>query len=207
MPSVRTSPETRPGGLAPVPGAALLPLCLTALLLQGCAGALVAGGAAGATAASERRTLGTLVEDQAIELRLMRALAREPELEGARIAVTSLNRLVLLTGQVATASQRQRAEALAAADPEVHRVHNALEVGPRASLGEISRDSLLTARVKTALLGARGLGGVRVKVVTERGVVHLLGVVTPEEAEAAVATARQVEGVRKVVDLMERRTR
>ncbi|RMD78061.1 MAG: BON domain-containing protein [Gammaproteobacteria bacterium] len=178
---------------------------LLPLLLQGCAGALVAGGAAGATAASERRSLGTLVEDQAIELRLMGRLAREPALKGTRVSVTSVNRLVLLTGQVATEAQRRRAEALAAADPEVRRVHDALTLGPPASLQEVSRDSLITGRVKTALLGAQGLGGVRVKVVTEQGVVYLLGVVRPAEARAAVATARQVRGVRRVVDLLERR--
>jgi osmotically-inducible protein OsmY len=176
--------------------------------LNGCTGLLLGGAAVGVAAvAHDRRTPGTIVEDQSIELRAYGALREDPQLEGrSHINVTSYNSAVLLSGEVASPDLKQRASDLISQVEKVKYVHNELLVGPPSTFANRSADAALTAAVKTALLrvdGIRDFDPTRVKVVTERAEVYLFGLVTPGEAESVTHTVRGINGVQKVVTLFE----
>lgn len=169
----------------------------------------VAGGAAvgAASVAHDRRTSGTIVEDQTIEMKAYDAIQGDPQLNGrSHINVTSYNNAVLLSGEVATPDLKQRAGDLVGQIDKVKYVHNELFVGPASSFSSRSADVALTAEVKAALLQVDGIPNfdpTRVKVVTERAEVYLFGLVTPAEAEAVTNTVRGINGVQKVVTLFE----
>ena len=169
------------------------------LFLNGCAGLLVGGAATGITVVHDRRTAGTVIDDQTIELKLQDALNQQLP-SGNHISVTSYNGAALLTGQVISAPARQQAEEIARRiDPPVREVYNELVIGPTLPLSGQGNDALLTTKVKTSLFQINNLPDFdpsRVKVVTENGVVYLLGLVRPVEADAATAIASQVAGVR-----------
>lgn len=177
-----------------------------ALFLNGCAGLLVGGAATGITVVHDRRTAGTVIDDQTIELKLQDALNQQLP-PGNHISVTSYNGAALLTGQVISAPVRQQAEDIARRiDPPVREVYNELVIGPTLPLSVQGNDALLTTKVKTSLFQINNLPDFdpsRVKVVTENGVVYLLGLVRPVEADAATAIASQVAGVRQVVTIFE----
>ena len=185
----------------------LLVLFLATLLLQACGPAVVGGAAVGtATLIHDRRTSGTVIDDQRIEMNAASAIDDDPKLKGkVHVSATSYNRVVLLTGQVPDAASRARVAALVRAIEGVRRVVNATEVGPAAELSEISADSWITTKVKTALteIDLPDFDPLRVKVVTEKGVVYLMGLVTPAEARAVVEKVRYVDGVKKVVKVFE----
>lgn len=167
--------------------------------LGGCV-ALVGGGAAVAgMSAVDRRTTGTQVEDQGIELR---AGNRIGEVMGdkARSSVTSYNRVVLLTGQAGNATDKATIEKLVREQSMVREVYNEIEVAPfTATLGQRSQDSLITTKVKASLVNAKDISASAIKVVTENNVVYLMGIVTPRESKRAAEIARGVNDVTKVV--------
>jgi osmotically-inducible protein OsmY len=174
-----------------------------ATVLQACAPVLVGGAMVGGALASvDRRTAGTQVEDQAIELK---AAARVRELTGeqANVNVTSYNRIVLLTGEVPDAAARGSVEQAIGRIEGVRSVVNELAVMGKTTLTARSNDAVLSARVKAGFIDAKDLQANTVKVTTERGVVHLMGRVTEREAARAVAVARSVPGVQKVVRVFE----
>ena len=177
-----------------------------ALFLNGCAGLLVGGAATGITVVHDRRSAGTVIDDQTIELKLQDALNQQLP-PGNHISVTSYNGAALLTGQVISAPARQQAEEIARRiDPPVREVYNELVIGPTLPLSVQGNDALLTTKVKTSLFQINNLPDFdpsRVKVVTQNGVVYLLGLVRPVEADAAAAIASQVAGVRQVVTIFE----
>ena len=179
---------------------------LAAPLLTGCVPILVGGAAMGVGVAHDRRTAGTVVDDQTIELKLYDALNQQLP-PGNHINVTAYNSAVLLSGEAVSAQAQQQAERIARAiDPPVREVYNELVIGPPSALSSRSNDTLLTTRVKAALLRIDNIPDFdpsRVKVVTERGVVYLLGLVRPQEADAVADVASQVGGVRQVVTLFE----
>lgn len=178
-----------------------------ALSLSGCAGILVGGAATGISVAHDRRTTGTVIDDQTIELKLYDTFnQRLPP--GNRVSTTSYNGTVLLTGEVVSERARQQAEQIARHfnTPPVRMVHNELIVGPPSPLSVQSNDALLTTKVKTALFQINNIPDfdpTRVKVVTDRGVVYLLGLVRPVEADATADVVSQVGGVQQVVTLFE----
>jgi len=177
-----------------------------ALALNGCAGLLIGGAATGITVAHDRRTAGTVIDDQTIELKLQDTLSRQLP-PGNHLSVTSYNGAVLLTGQIVSVPARQLAEDIARQiDPPVREVYNELVIGPPIALSAQANDALLTTRVKASLFQINSLPDFdpsRVKVVTENGVVYLLGLVQPVEADAAAEIASQVAGVRQVVTIFE----
>lgn len=180
--------------------------CLLAGLLQGCAGALVAGAAAGGVMMADRRAASTIVEDQSIEMKAMQAINQNDEVvERARINVTSYNNVVLLTGEAPTAELRDRAIAAVRPVEGIKRIHNEIAIAEPAPLSVRSNDALITGRVKSALLAARGINPMHVKVVTSRGTVYLMGLVTRAEAGFATDIARRIEGVERVVRIFEYR--
>lgn len=171
--------------------------------LSGCV-ALVGGGAAVAgMSAVDRRTTGSQVEDQGIELRAGNRIG-EVIGEKARASVTSYNRMVLLTGQAGNATDKATIEKLVREQATVRQVYNEIEVAPfTATLGQRSKDTMLTGQVKASLLNAKDISSSAIKVVTENRVVYLMGIVTPRESKRAAEIARGVNDVTKVVRLFE----
>lgn len=184
---------------------ALVASSLSLALLAGLAGCapLVVGGAmvGGVLVATDRRTTGAQIEDQGIEIK---AAARVRELATlGHVNVTSYNRVALLTGEVPDADARTRLEAAVARVENVRSVVNELAIAGASSLTSRSNDALLTTKVKASLVDARDLYANAFKVVTERGIVYLMGRVTEREAARFADVARSVEGVRKVVRVFE----
>lgn len=173
-------------------------------VLQGCAAVAVTGVAAGASVASDTRTTGTVIEDQSIEFKAGRAFSADKELdEKAHINTTSYNTVVLLTGETPTEELRQRAVELVRNIPRVSHVHNEITIAAPSSLMSRSSDSVLTSKVKTKLLADKDVSGLNTKVVTERGVVYLMGLSSRRQADRATELARTTGGVQKVVKLFQ----
>lgn len=171
--------------------------------LSGCV-ALVGGGAAVAgMSAVDRRTTGTQVEDQGIELRAGNRI-EEVMGEKARVSTTSYNRMVLLTGQAGNATDKATIEKLVREQATVRQVYNEIEVVPfTATLSQRSKDTMITGQVKASLVNAKDISSSAIKVVTENNVVYLMGIVTPRESKRAAEIARGVNDVTKVVRLFE----
>jgi osmotically-inducible protein OsmY len=175
---------------------------LLSMLLSACAPAMFGGVIGTAMVASDRRTSGAQVDDEAIEIRGASAM-RENFGTNSRINITGYNRQVLLTGEVANDQQRLQAEQLVGKLPNVRSIVNELAVGPASSLSERSNDVLITARVKAAMVDSEDVFANVYKVVTERGTVYLMGRVTQREAQRATEVARGVSGVKRVVRVFE----
>lgn len=184
--------------------------CATVVCMAGLASVLsacvplVVGGAAvgGALVATDRRTSGAQLEDEGIELR---AIGRINENLGSRVHVnvTSYNRQVLLSGEVPSAQDKQLVEQIVSRVDNVRAVVNELAVLGASSLTQRSSDALITGKVKAAMVDSKDLFANAFKVVTERGVVYLMGRVTQREANRATEIARSTGGVQKVVRLLE----
>ena len=173
---------------------------LAALSATGCAPLLVGGAVAGgAMVATDRRSSGIQLEDQAIELRLAKALGDAFPSDRAHINVTSYNQRVLLTGEVSTEQGKADAQAIAQKSENVRAVVNELYVGSPSTLANRNFDTALTAKVVTAMFQASDVPSGAIKVVSERAVVYLMGLVTPGEGDAAARVASRVAGVQRVV--------
>lgn len=170
--------------------------------LSACAPLIVGSAVGGALVATDRRSSGTVVDDQGFEIK---ALPRIREVVGERghVNVTSYNRVLLVTGEVPAEAEKAAIEAKLAGMENVKGVLNELVIGPNSTLGDRSNDTLITSKVKASYVDARDLHSNAFKVVTERSVVYLLGRVTEREATRAVEIARGVGGVRKVVRAFE----
>ena len=156
--------------------------------------------------AHDRRTYGAFMEDQEIEVRAMSALADNQEIRGqASISVTSYNRKVLMVGQADSEAIKEQALEIVSRLPKVERVIDEVTVGPKIDLQRQAQDPYLTTRAKLALtnINMPGFDVTRVKVITEDGVVYLMGLVTQEEGDAAAEKVRFVPGVVRVVKLFE----
>ena len=178
-------------------------LCLVlASSLSGCV-ALAVGGVAGAAAASvDRRTLGSQADDKAIAVK---ADIRLPKITGkdVHINVNSFNRQVLLTGEVKDEAMKAAVEKEVRAIPGVASVANELTIAGPATYTARAADSLITTKVKASLVDMKTISATSFKVITERGVVYLMGRVTQREAQVATDVARSVNGVSKVVKIFE----
>jgi osmotically-inducible protein OsmY len=177
---------------------ALIPV----FLLAGCPIALLGGGVAAIGVAEDRRTSGTMLDDDSIETQMRRA-ARERYGDNTHVNVTSFNRSVLLTGEVPEEARRAEIEKLVQGIGNVRGVTNDLQVAAPSSFGARANDSLITTKVKGRLLESNKVNPAHVKVVTEAGVVYLMGIVTDQEATDAVDIARNTGGVIKVVRIFE----
>ena len=170
--------------------------------LAGCIEMAAVGVGAAVLSMEDRRTTGTQVEDEGIELRTSNRIG---ERFGGKVHVnvTSFNRNVLLTGEATDEKSRAEIEKIARDVPNVRGVTNEIQIAGLSSLGARSNDSFITSKVKARFLDANKFSPVHVKVVTEAGVVYLLGIVTEKEAADAVEIARTTGGVRKVVKVLE----
>ena len=177
-------------------------LLLLTMVLAGCA-AVVAVGAAGSMAVYDRRSISMMERDARIFYVVRKAIVGDPRFRDSHIIVSSFNQVVLLAGQTPTASLRVLAEKIVHNTPNVRRVYDEITVDYPLSLAERSKDSLITGRVRSDMLTAKGLESGSIHIVTERGVVYLMGIVTSEQANMAVNVARQVNGVNKVVKIFQ----
>ena len=182
----------------------LLMILTSLVLLQGCAGLLVAGGATGGAMATDRRTVGTQLSDQTIEMRALHRLGEtKPLWDNSRLAVVTTNGKALLLGQTPDDNGRRQAEEVVRGVPGVQDVFNEIRIGQPVSLSVQSRDTWLTSKVKSTLLAEKNLDGTKIKVVTENSEVFLIGLVTQREADIAVLLTRNIGGVAKVVTVFE----
>ena len=185
------------------PAWALAGAAVSAALLSGCAPLLIGGAVVGgAMVATDRRTTGSQVDDETIELKANNRM-NEAFGERARVSTTSYNRMVLLTGEVPTEGDKTTAEQVVARVDNVQSVVNELRVGPTNTFGEKTKDAFVTAKVKASLVDAKDVFANSIKVVTHRGTVYLMGRVTEREATRASEIARGVGGVVKVVRVFE----
>jgi len=183
-------------------GLALLVLASTSFL-AGCAPTIIAGSAAGASLAVDRRSTGAIVDDRTTEFKALQKLADQPFYDKSHVSAICYNGRVLLVGQVPTSQDAQTLVTEIQQIPKVRQVLNELEIGPAISFGTRSNDTLITSKVKSALLTEKDLNSYAIKVVTENGVVFLIGIVTHEEANKATEAARKVGGVKKVTRVFE----
>ncbi len=185
----------------------LIAIILTTTLLQGCVGAVLVGGtAAGGTVAHDRRTMKANMDDSAIEFELASQLSNDQELKAhTNVSATSYNAVLLLTGQAESSAYRDRYVALSQQITKLKRVVDEIEIAPDATLSEISSDSYVTSKVKLSLFDVQlpDFDPSRVKVITEKGSVYLMGLVTTVEADAVVQKVRYVKGVKRVVKVFE----
>jgi osmotically-inducible protein OsmY len=172
-------------------------------MLSACAPLLVGGAVLGGTlVATDRRTSGAQLEDEGIELRAANRL-REAFLERVHINATSYNRQVLLTGEVPSEADKQRAQEIVGRVENVRSIVNELAVLGNSTLTSRSSDALVTGRVKASMVDAKDLYANAFKVVTERGTTYLMGRVTQREATRATEIARSTPGVQRVVRVFE----
>jgi osmotically-inducible protein OsmY len=171
--------------------------------LTACAPLMLGGAMLGGTLmASDRRTSGTQIEDQAIELKSMNRI-RDAIGERGHVGTTSYNRTVLITGEVANDADKTAVEQAVQRVENVRSTLNEVEIAGIPSLASRSNDAILTSKVKASFIDAKDLFANSFKVVTERGIVYLMGRVTEREAARAVEIARSVGGVQKVVSVLE----
>ena len=180
----------------------LLAVVSLAGALSACAPLMIGGAFVGGMMASDRRTSGSQVEDEGIELRANNRI-NENLGERVHVNVTSYNRQVLLTGEVPSEQDKQRVERVVAGVENVRSIVNELGVLGSSTLTQRASDSLVTGKVKASLLDAKDLFSNAFKVVTERGTVYVMGRVTAREAKRATDVISATAGVQKVVRILE----
>ncbi|HDS1736828.1 MULTISPECIES: BON domain-containing protein [Pseudomonas] len=151
------------------------------------------------------RTIGSKIDDSLIETKVSVNIAKaNPDLDkGSHIVVSSYNGVVLLAGQTPRADLKSLAEQTAGQVQRVKKVHNEIQVIQPSSILARNNDAWLTTKIKTQMLGDANVPGSRIKVITENGIVYLLGLVTQAEANAATNVVQGVSGVQKIVKLFE----
>lgn len=170
--------------------------------LTACVPVIVGGAAVGGSMAADRRTSGTYIEDQAIELKASKAIADSLK-EKVHANVTSFNRQLLITGEVSDEANKKKAESLVKPIENVLSIHNYLAIGANSTLSTRTNDAYITSKVKANFIKENKFSANYVKVVTESGSVYLLGLVTHKEADDAVEIARSIGGVKTVVKVFE----
>ena len=177
-------------------------LLTTLASLQGCIGVMVGGAAATAMAGVDRRTLGAQADDKGISVK---ADLRIPKITGkdGHVNANSFNRKVLLTGEVKDEAMKASVEREVRAIDGVISVINELEIAPPTTYTARSSDAIITGKVKASLVDMKTISATSFKVVTERGVVYLMGRVTQREGQVGADVTRGVSGVQKVVKILE----
>ncbi|MCI4411778.1 MAG: BON domain-containing protein [Thiotrichales bacterium] len=186
----------------------LITLTAAVTLLSGCVAApLVVGAGAGAGAVAlsdDRRPQAQIAQDDASTSRIQELLDQQKLADSPnRIRYTVYNGVVLLVGQVANDNIRALAHQAAQSAPGVKNVINELTVGPALSTTQIAEDSYLSSKVRTKLATTRDFKSKHLTIVVENGSVYLMGLMTREEQRIAVAVTRDVDGVKRVVRIME----
>ena len=179
----------------------LLALLIIIPLLYGCAAAVIGGAGTAVLVGEDRRTVGTVAEDEGIELKASSRIRER--FKDPHVSVTSYNRMVLLTGEAPDAATRSEIERIARAIENVRGVYNEIAVSGNTALSARANDSYLTSKVKARFIDQQKFNAIHVKVVTEANVVYLMGLVKRKEADDATGIARTTGGVQKVVRLFD----
>ena len=177
---------------------------LVLMLLQGCVPIIIGGAAAGAAAAHDRRTLGAIIDDENVELKAGAKIGLDATLKKkVHVNVTSMNGIVLLTGEAQTTEARDQVLEHVRAINGVRRITKELRIAEPSTFGSRSKDSLITSAVKSRLLVTKHISPAHIKVITEAGVVYLLGLVSRAEGDLAAERATTIDGVTAVVKVFE----
>ncbi len=176
----------------------LVILC-AALSMSGCAGLFIAGAATTANIVTDTRTTKEIWQDNNIEFEVAAIGNKAPFKGKARVVASSYNGTVVLMGQAPTQDLINEFENKAREVKGVKNIHNQIKQKEPLSVTQISNDSWITTKVKSALLTDSELNGVKVKVITEDSDVFLFGYVTPAQSERATEIARNISGVKQVV--------
>jgi osmotically-inducible protein OsmY len=179
----------------------LIAMLIVVSVLSGCAAVVVGGAGGAALVGADSRTVGTVTEDQGIEIKTANRISEK--YSDAHINVTSYNRMVLLTVETTSNAAREEIEKIARAVENVRGIYNEIAVVGNSSLSARTNDAYLTGKVKARFVDGQKFNAVHVKVVTESNVVYLLGMVNRKEADDATEIARTTSGVQKVVRLFE----
>ncbi|TWI58461.1 osmotically-inducible protein OsmY [Pseudomonas duriflava] len=179
--------------------------CLVAsLALSGCNSVLTATRDKPIDDNRGTRTIGSKIDDSLIETKAAVNISKaHPDLDKSHIVVVSYNGVVLLAGQTPRPELKAQAEQVARAVQRVKLVHNELQILPPSSLLARNNDTWITTRIKSKMIADNNVPSSRIKVVTENGIVYLLGLVTHQEANLATNVAQSVSGVQKIVKLFE----
>ena len=175
-------------------------LILSSILISGCAPVLVGGAAiTSATVMTDRRSTGSIVDDEVLEKRVRYEIGEVIGHDKHHIAVTSYEGKILLTGEVLTSQDKNRAQEIATQSVGVNAVINELAVMDPSSVTTLLSDSMLATKVRSAIISTEHISLNQMKVTVQRGIVYLMGIVTPEEAKLASTVAAKVNGVQQVV--------
>jgi osmotically-inducible protein OsmY len=176
------------------------------LLTTGCATVVDSVTSSPISSDTKKRSLGAWIDDQAIETMVEVNIKKADQfLRQSRVKAVSFNGMVLLVGQVMNEKLKDIAGVTAQELDRVNKVYNQIEIKPNITLKQQSNDSWITTKVKSMLLKNKEIGSTKIKVITEDATVYLLGLVTRVEANRAIAIAREITGVRKVINLLEYR--
>lgn len=176
----------------------------TIVLLQGCAAAIVAGTASAVTSANDRRTIGSQIDDNNIEIKASIAISEVERLEKfTHINAISVNGIVLLVGQAPNQEMKNEAQRVIEDLAGIRKIHNQIRIGSNISITTQTHDSWLTSKVKAQLLATKNISSNNIKVVTENAEVFLMGLASKSEANTAVDITRNVSGVERVIKMFE----
>lgn len=170
--------------------------------LQGCFPVIAAGVGTGALMVNDRRTTGTYIDDEGIEDKAVNQISLKYK-DAVHVNITSFNRHVLLTGEAPNEETRADIAKIVAGMPNVKAVSNEMAVSGKTGLTSRSSDSIITSDVKLRFLNNKVFQADHVKVITENGVVYLMGLVYHKEADAAAEIASTTSGVQRVVKVFE----
>lgn len=173
-------------------------IIFSCLLLQGCVNAAITS----ANAVYNHNNLQKTASDYYITLRANEALSSDPQIKHqANISATSFNHVILLTGQAPTPELRADAADIVRTIPYVLRVFNAVTVMQPISAATKANDAWITTKIKTKIIAHNNIDPSKIKVITENGVVYLMGIVPRDQADIAVDLARHTDGVNQVVKI------
>jgi osmotically-inducible protein OsmY len=180
----------------------ILLIMLLSASLQGCFPVIAAGAGAGALMVQDRRTSGAYVEDESIEVKAFDRIGKQFK-DTVHVNVTSYNRQVLISGEVPNVDVKTQVERTIANIQNVAKIHNELVIAGNSSLTARSNDALITSNVKLRFVNDKRFSANSIKVITERNIVYLMGIVKHSEAQAAAEVASGSSGVSSVVTLFE----
>lgn len=150
------------------------------------------------------RTTGSFVDDELIEIKSNVNISKgSVELSSSHVNITSFNGIVLISGQVATEASRREAEQIVSQVRKIRRIHNELTITSPTSTLTRASDTWITAKIKANMIGDKDVDASQIKVVTENGVVYLMGLVTRSQADKAVQVVKSVNGIQKIVKIFE----
>jgi osmotically-inducible protein OsmY len=173
-------------------------------ILQGCAAVAVVAITTGANMATDRRSIGNQIDDQSIELEAYNEITKNKSLnENSNLHIISVNGSVLLIGQAPSTYLRDQALNIINQIDGVVKIHNQIRIGNVTSITTQTNDVWLTSKVKTALFSSDEINSKNIKVITENAEVFLMGLVSKQEADAAIQVTRNISGVNRVFKAFE----